>query len=255
MILKTLRISLIGHSLRVWKVKMTKKPLFLPKDAFLHNTLIMANLLQKIDELLLYPFYQQFINRIDRETSDCQSLLDIGCGFNLPIKRVTERMDRSVGLDVFQPSIDKAIKAQTHNEFVVADVKSYLEQLPDKSFDAVLALDLIEHLTKEQGFWLISQMERLARKKVVIFTPNGFVPQTPYDNNPWQAHISGWDCNEMSKMGYEVFGYGGYKKWRGERFAIRFKPRIFWKYLAFYSQIYFHRHPLHAYGILCIKKI
>lgn len=213
----------------------------------------MSSFLQKADRFILGPFYKQFMNTIVQETMDCDSLLDIGCGFNPAMKQLTSRMDHSVGLDVFQPSIDKAKVENTHHEFVLEDVKTYLEKMPDNSFDLVIALDLIEHLTREDGFWLIAQMERLARKKIVIFTPNGFVPQTPYDNNPFQEHISGWEIPEMEERGYKIFGFGGYQKLRGERFQIKFKPRIFWKYLAFGTQLFTHKAPKYAYSILCVK--
>ncbi len=215
----------------------------------------MSNVKEKIDNFLLKPFYNQFIDDINEQTMDCDSMLDIGCGFNLAIKKITYRMKHSVGLDVFLPSIEKAKASETHTEFVLEDVKTYLERMPDNSFDAVIALDLIEHLTKEDGFWLIKQMERLAKKKVLIFTPNGFVPQTPYDNNPWQEHISGWEISEMHKFGYTVLGFGGNKNWRGERFAIKYKPRVLWKYVSFYSQVYYHKHPKNAYAILCVKNL
>jgi len=44
------------------------------------------------------------------------------------------------------------------------------------SFDVVLVFDLIEHITKENGEKLIRQLENIARDKVIIFTPNGFMP-------------------------------------------------------------------------------
>lgn len=215
----------------------------------------MSTIRYKLDNFFLKPFYNQFINTLFQETKDCNSLLDIGCGFNLPIKKVTSRMVQSVGLDVFEPSLEKAKTHSTHSEFVLEDVKVYLEKMPDKSFDCVMALDLIEHLEKNQGYWLIEQMERLSRKKVILFTPNGFVPQRPYDNNPWQEHVSGWSMEEMKEKGFSIFGFGGYKNWRGERFSIIKKPRIFWKYVSFYSQIYFYRSPIKAYSILCVKRM
>ncbi len=215
----------------------------------------MSNFLQKVDKAILGPFYKQFINSINKSTLDCNSVLDIGCGYNPQMKILTSRMQKSVGLDVFLPSIEKAKLIQTHSEFVLEDVKTYLEKMPNNSFDAVIALDLIEHLTKEEGFWLMKQMERLAIKKVIIFTPNGFVPQTPYDNNPFQEHLSGWEIEEMEKEGYKILGFGGYKKLRGERFSIKFKPRIFWKYFSFGTQLFLHNKPKNAYSILCVKNL
>ena len=213
----------------------------------------MSGFKTKLDRILLGPFYFQFLNVLRTETQGYKSLLDIGCGFNPALKRVTQSVEHSVGLDAFKPSIDKAKAAGTHSDFILGDVFDHLEKLESNSYDVVMALDLIEHLEKDKGFWLMEQMERIARHKTILFTPNGFVPQRPYDNNPWQEHKSGWDSEEMKTYGYRILGFGGFKQLRGERFAIKYKPRVFWKYVAFYSQLITHKVPRLAYGILCIK--
>jgi hypothetical protein len=74
--------------------------------------------------------------------------------------------------------------------------------LPDKSVDTVFALDFIEHLDKPDGFRLLREAERLARRQVVVYTPHGFFPQSyedPHkpdrwgmDGGYWQTHRSGW---------------------------------------------------------------
>ena len=44
-----------------------------------------------------------------------------------------------------------------------------------KSFDAVLALDVLKQLTKVDGLNLIKNMEKIAKRFIVPFTPNGFL--------------------------------------------------------------------------------
>jgi hypothetical protein len=216
----------------------------------------MSNVKIKIHDFFFSKFTNQFINTIYKETQDCKTLLDIGCGFNLGIKKTTTRMDRSVGIDTFAPSIEKAKIEKTHNEFIIDNIDNALCNISDKSFDVVIALDLIEHFTKEKGLWLISEMNRIAIKKIIIFTPNGFVSQSPFDNNPFQEHISGWEIKEMKEMGFQkIYGFGGYKKLRGERFTIKYKPRIIWKFIAFYSQLITFKKPKFSYSICCIKEL
>jgi len=43
-----------------------------------------------------------------------------------------------------------------------------------KSFDTVLCMEVIEHLEKEEAIRLIEDMEKIARKKIIITTPVGF---------------------------------------------------------------------------------
>ncbi len=61
--------------------------------------------------------------------------------------------------------------------------------------DAVICIDVLEHLTKKEGLEFIKKMEKWAKKKIIIFT-NGYVPQD-VDKNPLQIHKSGWSYNEF----------------------------------------------------------
>jgi hypothetical protein len=85
-----------------------------------------------------------------------------------------------------------------------------LPHLPDDSVDTAFALDLIEHLEKEDGFALLREMSRIARVQVVIFTPLGMYPQEygegdadawGMDGGHWQTHRSGWFPAELARVG------------------------------------------------------
>ena len=58
------------------------------------------------------------------------------------------------------------------------------ELFPPTSFDVVVAVDVLEHLERTDGFDLLEAMEQLARQRVVVFTPNGFVAQGAREGNP-----------------------------------------------------------------------
>ena len=125
------------------------------------------------------------------------------------------------------------------------------EYFGEDSFDCVVALDVIEHLEKADGLRLLEQMEIIARKKVIIFTPNGFLEQEPFDGNEWQRHISGWEVDEMREMGFEIIGINGWKALRGERAKIAIRPISFWKRISYLSGLYVTKNPEFAFQILC----
>jgi SAM-dependent methyltransferase len=216
----------------------------------------MTSFKEKADNFILGPLYRQRMNTLEMETKGVDSMLDLGCGNKPLVKQVTRNIKRSVGLDIFQPSIDAAKINQTHSEFILADALEFLAKAESKSFDIIMALDLIEHLEKEKGIWFMQQLERVAKKKVIIFTPNGFVPQKPYEDNPWQEHKSGWSFKEMKDYGYRIYGFGGYMKWRGELYLIKYKPRIVFKFLSYFTQLFTYKlFPSKAFALLCIKDI
>jgi hypothetical protein len=138
------------------------------------------------------------------------------------------------------------------------DIFEIERKISPGSYDCVLASDLIEHLTKKEGLRLIKLMEKIAKKKVIIFTPNGFLPQGRLYNNPWQLHKSGWNIKEMRNMGYNVIGINGLKSLRKpftqKNGSYRFKPKFFWMIVSAMTQFFTRNHPKYAFHILCTKK-
>jgi len=205
---------------------------------------------------IIYKIYRKFFPdyqiELGKLTKDCKSLLDIGCGDNSPIHPFSKRI-YCVGLDIFEPSLEKSKKKKIHNEYYKIDYSQAEEIFEENSFDCVLASDFIEHLEKKEGYELLRIMEKLSKKKVIIFTPNGFLPTGEYEGNPWQVHKSGWTVEEMKKRGYRVYGINGFKGLREGLAKIRFKPRPFWLLISNISQYYTKNHPEKAFHLLCVK--
>ena len=137
----------------------------------------------------IFPSYN---DELKKATNGCASILDIGCGVDSPVQYLPSTMHR-VGVDAYAPSIEASRKRGIHNEYYEMNVDDIGQRFAENSFDCVLASDFIEHVTKEQGLQLIENMERIAKHKIIIFTPRGFLPQDEYEGNPWQKNISGWE--------------------------------------------------------------
>lgn len=198
---------------------------------------------------LLFPPYEHYLLR---ELCRMRSCLDVGCGKNSPLRLLTGTY--KVGVDVYKPDVLFS-KAQGHHDaYVVMNALDIDSQFPPKSFDCVAALDVIEHLTKQQGSDLIRKMETIAREKVIIFTPNGFYEQHNPDN-PYQEHKSGWTPAEFQNKGYHVTGINGLKQLRAEESRIRFKPEFIWKIVSDVTQIFTKNRPHHAHQLLCVKNL
>ena len=198
----------------------------------------------------------QLIKYLEQEiVPDCSSLLDLGCGSNSPISRFSSKIPYRVGVDIFDNSICLSKKNNIHNEYIKIDILDIENEFEEKSFDCVIAIDLIEHFSKEDGLNLLRIMEKISKKKVVISTPTGFVPQNEYDGNRYQVHLSGWSYEEMVKMGFRIIGIGGWKILRGERGGIIWRPKILWFLVSRLTHFYTRNHPEHAFSILCIKNL
>ncbi|MDD3083395.1 MAG: methyltransferase domain-containing protein [Candidatus ainarchaeum sp.] len=199
-----------------------------------------------------HSFFYDYTFELKKVLKNCNSVLDVGCGKSSPVQFLSGKC-YLVGVDSFKISINKSKNKNIHNKYYVMNVMNINKKFKDNSFDCVVALDLIEHLEKKDGEKLIKMMEKIARKKIVIFTPNGFLEQKVYDNNQFQKHKSGWTVSEMRKKGYDVIGIGGYKKLRGEFAQIKYSPKTFWGLISNLSQKIFKNFPKYSFQILCIK--
>lgn len=198
--------------------------------------------------------FPQYTDELERQLGGVKTILDVGCGKNSPLARVSRRLE-ATGVDIYEPDLKTSKRLGIHKKYKVGDIRKLERMFKPKSFDAVLLSDVIEHLTKKEGEKIIKDMERIARKKVIIFTPNGFKRQEPIDGNEHQRHISGWSAAEMERKGYHVIGIGGWDPLRGERAELRLWPKAFWQPFSDMTQLFTRNHPQHAHQILCVKAI
>jgi SAM-dependent methyltransferase len=192
---------------------------------------------------------------MEKAVGDATTVLDVGCGVSSPIARFRHRYDRTVGVDLFAPALEQSAAAGIHDEYRQLDVLRLDEEFGPDSFDAVIAFDVVEHLSEEDATRLFALMERTARKRVVVHTPNGFIPQEEYDGNPLQVHRSGWTVDRMRELGYAVRGSNGLRFLRGQEGKTRWRPERFWGVLARLTQPFVFRVPALAYQILCVKEV
>jgi hypothetical protein len=87
----------------------------------------------------------------------------------------------------------------------VLDVACHLP-FKEKSFDLVLALDLLEHIPKEKGIGLLNDVEKVARKRVVLSLPIGWHP-SHHQGSPYDEHVSAWVVKELRERGYQIYTF------------------------------------------------
>lgn len=194
-----------------------------------------------------------YIREMQRLLSDCRSCLDIGCGEGSPVQWLD--FDYTVGLDAHAPTLERARANRTHSELRSGRAEEIGTLFSADQFDCVVALDLLEHLTKEDGLRLIRAMDRIASKRILLFTPNGYLEQESLDGD-LQEHLSGWDVAEMRRLGFRVVGMHGHRSLRGARHEQRIRPRALGGVISITSHYLFtHRHPELAAALLCVRDV
>jgi len=137
---------------------------------------------------------------------EVRTILDIGCGKGGSLFFIPAHKYLITGIDIYLPYLKYCVKEELYNNCILCDA-NYLP-FKTKSFDVVLLLSVLEHLTKDEGIRLLRTTQDIARKQVILITPNGMTVQEEHHGNPFQKHRSGWTPDEFKRLGYKVKVYG-----------------------------------------------
>ena len=147
-------------------------------------------------------------NLIDRPIlnlipSHCGVTLDVACGYGFWgfLIKIEKNCDFLVGVDIWKPYLKKLQKLNIYDGLIVTK----LPYLPfrKKTFDITLACEILEHLEKRDGLNLLTHLEEITKKRIIISTPLRY-PQDAIRNNPYEAHTTEWSLLELKQLGYQV---------------------------------------------------
>lgn len=202
---------------------------------------------------------------LQKELKDCESVLDLGCGPSSPLQ-YCKNIKHSVGVEAFEPYLREAQKNRTHTEFLAKKIEEL--DFPERSFDAIILIEVLEHLPEQAGLEIIKKAEKWAKKKVIISTPNGYFPMGEVDGNIFQKHLSGWSVSKLEQLGFKCHGVSGAKFLYLKENAVhslinqednifsnmRFRPKKLFYLINSGLQIITHFFPKNGLWLVCRKK-
>jgi SAM-dependent methyltransferase len=141
-----------------------------------------------------------------------QSILEIGCGRGGIISQFYA--PTLVGVDNWEPALIKAKQEYSRPIFLKHDVTHLRGLFIEKSFDAVIGFDILEHLPNEDMVRAVEDCEEFAKKLVLFFSPLdeeglNFHP-VPEDSNPGMSHVTIIREGFFVERGYITHIYPGY---------------------------------------------
>jgi hypothetical protein len=149
------------------------------------------------------------LNKAAREAIlETDVVLDMGCGIR-PMTFFRPRVH--VCVEPHQEYVQILGQMAAHQPHLVilhTDAGNIVRILADQSVDSVFLIDVIEHLSKEEGLEILDQCSRIARRQIAVFTPLGFVAQEFEDEeqDAWglsgtdlQRHRSGWTPDDFGE--------------------------------------------------------
>jgi SAM-dependent methyltransferase len=152
------------------------------------------------------------------------TILDVGCGegiygfllqnlwYQTRAAEIFPRQKKPkllVGLDVKGGLKDSKLLKNIYDKIVICSAKKL--PFPNKSFDTVLCIEVIEHLEQKDVPNLLEEMDRVAKKQIILSTPKDplnkrFLPYGgKYPNLNWpmpDRHKSQISFSELKQRGY-----------------------------------------------------
>lgn len=142
-------------------------------------------------------------------TKDGESLLSLCSGIGLELTHLKKTCDVTA-VDIVPQYLAEVHKRCLQAKVVCSDALTYVKGQLDNSVDVISLIDGIEHMAKEVGADLISEMKRVCRKKILIFTTEGYVRNEPHNAwgiegaNEYQVHKSGWRIEELKRYDFNL---------------------------------------------------
>lgn len=148
---------------------------------------------------------------------NAKTILDLGCGDGSLMELLCkDRNWQITGIDIYKKATESARKRNIYIKVIRGDLLNTIRKDNLKSkYDVVFFSQVIEHVTRSQGEKILSEIEKLAKKRIVVGTPRGFMeqPHEFLDDNPYQVHKSGWSLEDFTSRGYKIYGVGFWPIW------------------------------------------
>lgn len=188
------------------------------------------------------------------------TILDLGCGDGSLMELLSKgRIWQITGVDIYQRYIESARKRKIYHKLIRGDLLKMISKNNLKSkYDVVFFSQVIEHVTRNQGEKILDEIEKIAKKRIVVGTPRGFMeqPHEFLDDNPYQIHKSGWSIEDFTSRGYKVYGVGFWPIWSYHglgRNANIFK-KVISNIISYMTSPIVYFFPILAAGVIAIKE-
>lgn len=135
-----------------------------------------------------HAYYESEISRVRCRSDDPLDVLEIGFGNGRFLAFARAKGWRVVGIEVNQELVELA-SGRGFNVFLSSD----LEKLVDRSFDVIVAFDVLEHLKNEEIIDLLRHIKRLLKDDNSVFIarfPNGDSPLGLINQNSDVTHLT-----------------------------------------------------------------
>lgn len=161
--------------------------------------LFEINTLQILIKLARYKFAARLLKKSD-------DVLEVGSGTGLGSIFLSQHVKRVTGLEI-KPHDHAAARSVNRRDNVEFLLQSVFDYDVSRRHDAVVSLDVIEHLTREDGRRLVACMAQHCAPTGVVIIGSPSIHSYPYQSAYSRAsHITCYDQPELMALMDEYFG-------------------------------------------------
>lgn len=153
---------------------------------------------------------QDLLNICKTHFKDCKVVMSVGA---MRGKYLLDLPCKKIALDAYKHYLNE-IAEECEKRWGYAE--EILPTIASNSIDGIMALDFIEHVEKNVGWTILQDIERIASKAILVYTPKGFKPQHEKKTKNMtgleldlQTHRSGWTQKDLESVGYYVKPFQG----------------------------------------------
>jgi Cyclopropane fatty acid synthase and related methyltransferases len=202
-------------------------PITLPAE---YGLFVKDNLLRLLIRLARYKFVAKMIKKSD-------NVLEIGCGSGLGAIFLSQNCNSVVGIDLKNHEIEEA-KSINRRENVRFECKNFFDFNNEEKFDAIVLLDVIEHMSEQEGERFIKETVKHLNKDGMLILGTPSIYSYEYQGELSKAaHIKCYDQQELIEVIERSYGraipfsmndeivHTGFHKMAWYYFVLAFVPK------------------------------
>ncbi|MCL5070636.1 MAG: class I SAM-dependent methyltransferase [Actinobacteria bacterium] len=212
----------------------------------------------KIIDILKLNLPFSYMGVLRNSIGNPKTVLDLGCGEGTLMQFISDGKNWQItGIEIYKKAIDVARKRNAYYKLIQGDLLKTIKNNLKSKYDVVFFSQVIEHVTRSQGEKILDEIEKLAKKRIIVGTPRGFMeqPHEFLDGNPHQVHKSGWSIEDFASRGYKVYGIGFWPIWshHGLGRNASFFTMILSNVISYLMSPIVYFFPVLGAGIIAIK--
>lgn len=200
---------------------------------------------------------QYFLKKIINDNiKDCKTILDLWC-WKWSLNWCNIKDKDVIWMDVFWDYLSELKKMNTwYKDYINSNIMDVDKFFWEKSIDCIVMIEVIEHLEEKNAILLLEKIQKIAKKRVIIHTPNWYLVQSPFDWNEYQRHLSWYDVDFFKENWFnDIYWMWWYKKLRWEFWIPAYSPKLLFHILSELTEIFVFKMPRLAFQLLAIKNI